>query len=152
MKLLKKKIIGFILFVISFFILYISLNIYQTKNIEIIPFEDIEKIELSKKESISEDTIILGRAHLEKFESVFTIDKIIVEDHLYLMIYKWPSFKKNTEISVPLKDINGLQQIKEISVVWGDIYSSEGTSRGISHNDLLNHPDQEAIWTKEEGS
>lgn len=148
---LKKKVIGFILIVISFFLVYIGLNIYQTKNIEIIGFEDIKRLKISESNSISEETKILGKADIGRYESVSMTNKIIVEDSLYLIVYKWPSFLNDNEIDISLENVDGLDYVKKISIVWGDIYSSEGSSRGISHKDLVNHPDQEIIWQKEGG-
>ncbi|GEK90738.1 hypothetical protein [Alkalibacterium kapii] len=145
---MKKKIIRTLLAVLAVFLMYIALNIYQSENIEIIPFEDINKLHVSDTKSVSSDTTITGTANIGQFESVSVNNLIVVEDTLYVIIYKWPTFFSNDKIDIKLKNVGGLDEVSKMSIVWGDIYSNEGSARGFSHSDLVKHPDQQIFWLK----
>lgn len=148
---LKKKIIRLILASLFIFLLYIGLNIFQSKNIEIIAFEDISELKVTETNPISEDTTISGIADVGLFESVAMSNRIVVEDTLYLIIYKWPTFLSDHEIEFNLKNVGGLSKVNKISIVWGDIYQGEGNQEGFYYNDLEDHSDQQIIWKKTEG-
>lgn len=73
----------------------------------------------------------------------------VIEDTLYVMIYKWPAIKKVDEIEFNLESIPNLDSITQIAVIYGDPFSGEGYERGYSIIDLIDHPEQEIIWEKE---
>lgn len=145
---MKKKIIRSLLVILAMFLLYIGLSIYQSENIEIIPFIDINELHISDTKPVSSDTTISGTANVGQFESVSVNNLIVVEDTLYVIIYKWPTFFSNNKIDIKLENVGGLDEVSKISVVWGDIYSNEGSATGFSHKDLVNHPDQRIVWEK----
>lgn len=146
---MKKKFLRVILVGLTLFLVYIGLKVYQSNQIEIIPLEDISDLHVPISEVLSEDTVITGKAAVGQFEAVVLADRIVVDDTLYLILYKWPSFISEDEIDISLGHVTGLSNVDRISIIWGDIYSGEGTARGYSYVDLVDHPDQELIWEYE---
>lgn len=131
------------------FFIYIGLIIYQTNKLEIVSFEDIRTIEISSNDELGKDTTIQIEANVERFEALEMVESEVVEETLYLIIHKWPAFKQVDKIELSLERVHNLKQINRISVIYGDPYTGEGTSKGILLSDLIDHPEQEIIWEKE---
>ncbi len=131
------------------FFIYIGLIIYQTNKLEIVSFEDIRTIEISSNDELGKDTTIQIEANVERFEALEMVESEVVEETLYLIIHKWPAFKQVDKIELSLERVHNLKQINRISVIYGDPYTGEGTSKGIFLSDLIDHPEQEIIWEKE---
>lgn len=138
----------FILSMVSLFLIYIGLNIYRGKQIKIISFDEINDLEVSTNNELKIDTQITGTVELGDFEAVVLMDRMVVDETLYLIIYKWPSFIQDNSIDFDFENTENLSGVEQISLVYGDIYSGEGSSRGISYGDLATHPDQIIIWEK----
>lgn len=132
--------------------MYVGFNIYQTNHMEIIPYSDITSINVVTDGALQADTLIQVAAEVDAFEAIASeiVQKEVVEDTLYLIVYKWPAFIQVDEIEFRLDKVNFLDQVEQISLIYGKIYSGEGESRGIYSNDFLDHPDQKIIWLKED--
>lgn len=146
---IKKKLLLAFGSIIVLFILYTGFKIYQTNQMQIIPIDEIQSLEVSTTGSLSKDTQITGQVTLNNFEAMGLVDLIVHEDTLYLILYKWPAFIGDNEINFTLEHTEMLEQVNNVSVIYGDIYSGEGTSQGISYNDLVTHPEQRVIWEKD---
>lgn len=144
----KRKIQVVLISIVSLFLIYLGLNIYQAKKMEIISFEEINNLQVSTNNELKSDTKITGTVELDNSEAVALMDQMVVNETLYIIIYKWPSFKQDNSIDFDLGNAENLNQVERISLVYGDIYSGEGNSRGISFGDLTTHPDQTVIWEK----
>lgn len=131
------------------FFIYVGLIIYQTNNLEIVSFEDIRTIDVSSNGGLGKDTVIQIEAEVERFEALEMVETEVVEETLYLIIHKWPAFKQVDKIELSLENVDSLKQINQISVIYGDPYSGEGTSKGFFLSDLIDHPEQKIIWEKE---
>ncbi len=147
---MKKKLCLFIGFVFLAFLTYIGFDIYQSKNMEIIPFSDITSINVSAEEELQTDTVITVTADVGDYEAIAgdLTQKEMVEGTLYIIFYKYPAFKQVKDVEVHLGNMASLNQVQQISIIYGDIYSGEGESKGFFMNDLIDHPDQEIIWQK----
>ena len=145
----KRKIQVVLISIVSLFLIYLGLNIYQAKKMEIISFVEINNLTVSTNNELKSDTKITGTVELDNFEAVALMDQMVVNETLYLIIYKWPSFKQDNSIDFDFGNTENLNQVERISLIYGAIYSGEGNSRGISFGDLATHPDQTVIWERE---
>lgn len=145
---MKKKIFIFIGALILGFSLYISWEIYQTSQLELISVDAIQTFELSTERELVNETVIHVEADVDRFEALEMAQTIVIDDTLYLMIYKWPAIPSVNNLEFDLEHEQSLEEVDQISIVYGELYTGEGTERGFSYNDLINHPNQEAIWTK----
>lgn len=62
---------------------------------EIISFEEINNLQVSTNNELKSDTKITGTVELDNSEAVALMDQMVVNETLYIIIYKWPSFKQN---------------------------------------------------------
>lgn len=146
---MKKKVLFLIGALILGFGLYVGAQIYQTNQLELISTKDIQTFEVSTNDELTNDTIIQVVADVKRFEALEMAQTEVIEDTLYVMIYKWPAIKKVDEIEFNLESIPNLDSITQIAVIYGDPFSGEGYERGYSIIDLIDHPEQEIIWEKE---
>lgn len=146
----RKKIVLVIISLIAYFIIYIGLSIYQTNHLEIISLEEMSQLKVSSAHDLDGNTRITGTADVDDFEAVALMDAMVVEETLYLILYKWPAFIEDSTIDFSLENIEGLDEVNRVSIVYGEIYSGEGEQYGISYGDFLSHPDQSVIWKKGE--
>lgn len=147
---MKKKGFIWIGALILAFALYIGFQIYQTNQLELISAEAIQTFEISAEDNLTNDTVIQVKADVERFEAVEMAETVVIEETLYLMIYKWPAVKQINDIEFDLEHVQSLEGVDQISIVYGELFTGEGPERGYSHKDLIDHPDQEVIWTKED--
>lgn len=147
---MRKKVILFIGGLILGFAIYIGLQIYQTNQLELVTVEDIQSFEVSTNNELNKDTMIQVVADVKRFEALEMAQTEVVEDTLYVMIYKWPAIQQVDEIDFDLESIPGLEGITRIAVISGDPFSGEGHKHGYFINDLIDHPDQDVIWKKED--
>ncbi|MFD2046627.1 hypothetical protein ACFSTA_20410 [Ornithinibacillus salinisoli] len=143
---LKKVILFFLISAIIFLCLYILWGIYKAQNISVVPIEDINSISISADEVLSTETEITGEVKVDRFEAVSHINKEKVDEVLYIIIHKEPSFFSKGTFSINLNDVNDVESINNISIISGNIYTGEGVERGYSLGDLKKIPDQEVIW------
>lgn len=146
---MKKKVILLTGALILGMGLYVGAQIYQTKQMELISTEEILTFELSTENELKNNTVIQVEAEVNHFEALAMAQTEVVEDTIYLMIYKWPAIQQVDEIEFDLEAIPGLGGITRIAVIYGDPFSGEGHERGYFINDLIDHPDQDVIWEKE---
>lgn len=147
---MRKKVILFIGGLILGFAIYIGLQIYQTNQLELVTVEDIQSFEVSTNNELNKDTMIQVVADVKRFEALEMAQTEVVEDTLYVMIYKWPAIQQVDEIDFDLESIPSLDGITRIAVIYGDPFSGEGHEHGYFINDLIDHPDQDVIWKKED--
>lgn len=145
---MKKKVLFLIGALILGFGLNVGAQIYQTKQLELISAKEIQVFEVSTNDELNKGTIIKIEADIEKNEALVMAQTEVVEDTIYLMIYKWPAIKEVGEIEFDLESVPSLDSISQIAVIYGDPFSGEGYERGYSLNDLIDHPEQEIIWEK----
>lgn len=142
----KNIIALFLVSAIVFFCFSVFWSIYQAKNISVIPIEDINNVSVTADKVLSTETEIMGNVKVDRFEEVshITIEK--VDEVLYVIIHKKPSFFTENTFSVNLNDITNVDSINKINIISGNIYIGEGVEKGYSIGDLVKIPDQKIIW------
>jgi len=128
--------------------LYILWGIYQAENISVVPVNDINNVSLSADDTLSIETEISGEATVDDFEEITHINKETVDDVLYVIVHKQPSFTSENKFLFNLNNVRDLDSVNEISIVSGNIYTGEGAEQGYSIGDLKNLPEQKTIWTR----
>lgn len=146
---MRKKVILFIGGLILGFAIYIGLQIYQTNQLELVTVEDIQSFEVSTNNELNKDTMIQVVADVKRFEALEMAQTEVVEETLYVMIYKWPAIQRVDEIEFNLESVPNLDSITQIVVIYGNPFSGEDHERGYSIIDLIDHPDQDVVWKKE---
>lgn len=131
-------------------VLYLCLtifwNIYRAQNISVVPIEDVNRVSLTTAGVLSTETEITGEVIVDRFEGISHIDIEKVDEVLYIIIHKHPSFFSKSTFSIKLDDIREIDSINNISIISGNIYTGEGVERGYSLGDLKKTPDQKVIW------
>lgn len=143
---LKRTIFFLFLGFIIFLGLYISWGIYQSQNNSVIPIKEIDNVSISTDSKLTNETEISGKVTIGNFEEVSHINVEKVDDDLYIIIHKQPSFSKENEFVFDLNNVNDISSIEKISIVSGDIYTGEGEEHGYSLGDLKSLPEQKIIW------
>lgn len=147
---LKKIILILSLSFVSFFGLYVFLSIYQANNISVVPIDDVNNINVDASPKIlSSKTIISGEIEVDSFEEITHINKEKVDTVLYIVIHKQPSLLGQNVFSFTLNDVPDIESIDKISIVSGDVYTSEGSEQGYSLDDLADLTEQKIIWGKD---
>ncbi|SJN43374.1 hypothetical protein FM115_10025 [Marinilactibacillus psychrotolerans 42ea] len=147
---LKKIILILSLSFVSFFGLYVFLSIYQANNISVVPIDDVNNINVdASPEILSSKTIISGEIEVDSFEEITHINKEKVDTVLYIVIHKQPSLLGQNVFSFTLNDVPDIESIDKISIVSGDVYTSEGSEQGYSLDDLADLTEQKIIWGKD---
>lgn len=147
---LKKIILILSLSFVSFFGLYVFLSIYQANNISVVPIDDVNNINVdASPEILSSKTIISGEIEVGSFEEITHINKEKVDTVLYIIIHKQPSLSDQNTFSFTLDDVPNIESIDKISIVSGDVYTSEGSEQGYSLGDLADLTEQKIIWGKD---
>lgn len=150
MNIVRKKVLLFIGGLVLGVVIYIGFQMYQTNQLELITVEDIQTFDVSTNDELNENTIIQVEVDVGNFEALAMAQTEVVKDTIYLMIYKWPAIQQVDEIDFDLESIPGLEGITRIAVIYGDPFSGEGHEHGYFINDLIDHPDQDVIWKKED--
>ncbi|CQR47969.1 hypothetical protein BN1058_02305 [Paraliobacillus sp. PM-2] len=142
----KKIIIFFLISAIVYLSLSIFWGIYQAQNISVVPIKDINSVSISADKVLSTETEITGEVKVDHFEAVSHINKEKVDEVLYIIIHKQPSFSSKSTFSINLDDVNDVDSINNIFIISGNIYTGEGAEQGYSLGDLKKITDQEVIW------
>ncbi len=143
---LKRTIFFLFLGFIIFLGVYISWGIYQSQNNSVIPIKEIDNVSISTDSKLTNETEIFGEVTIGNFEEVSHINVERVDDDLYIIIHKQPSFSKENEFAFDLNNVSDISSIEKISIISGDIYTGEGEERGYSLGDLKSLPEQKKIW------
>lgn len=147
---MRKKVLLFIGGLVLGVVIYIGFQMYQTNQLELITVEDIQTFDVSTNDELNENTIIQVEVDVGNFEALAMAQTEVVKDTIYVMIYKWPAIQRVDEIEFNLESVPNLDSITQIVVIYGNPFSGEDHERGYSIIDLIDHPDQDVIWKKED--
>lgn len=142
----KKIVVFFVVSIATVIGLYISWGIYQAENISVIPLEDIHNVSIFPDNVLTNETKVAGEADIGNFEEISEINKEKVDDVLYIIIHKQPSFSRKNTFSITLDNVKDINSITNISIISGEVYTGEGSQRGYSPIDFKNLPDKKIIW------